>query len=258
MLDKQCKQVKKDLKKANKLLAVRDKLIASFKAKEAGGQSNKGQVKKLRVEHRAAMKAKNQEIKDLQSEMTPAMLRLNGDASPTLPYPTRTLPCPFRHIGGDQPAADGAFHRAYVRRQQKESAGHADPVDDAVSRHQGEDRGEGPASAAEGDPDETGAVLHVAYVCTGMCNAGASPHPVSVQIAFLSHWQLSHSRNPVSRKMQETMTWYTTNSVMVYNETSNTAELIPALKNIGGIKLFGFASSYRMKVRSRQWKHEKG
>ena len=95
MLDKQCKQVKKDLKKANKLLAVRDKLIASFKAKEAGGQSNKGQVKKLRVEHRAAMKAKNQEIKDLQSEMTPAMLRLNGDASPTLPYPTLPYPAPL-------------------------------------------------------------------------------------------------------------------------------------------------------------------
>ena len=84
------------------------------------------------------------------------------------------------------------------------------------------------------------------------------PPPVSVQIAFISHWQLSHSRNPVSRKMQETMTWYTTNSVMVYNEMSNTAELIPTLQNIGGIKLFGFASSYRMKVRSRQWKHEKG
>lgn len=91
-----------------------------------------------------------------------------------------------------------------------------------------------------------------------MCSAGASPPPpVSVQIAFVSHWQLSHSRNPVSRKMQEALTWYTTKSVMVYNEASNTAELRPAPKIVGGIKISAFASPYRMKVRSREWKHEK-
>jgi hypothetical protein len=91
-LDKQRKKLKKDLNKANKLLAAKDKLLTSFRAKEAGGQSNKGLVNKLRAQHRAAMKEKNQEIKDLQSEATPAMLRLKGNAFPTLPYPYPALP----------------------------------------------------------------------------------------------------------------------------------------------------------------------